>query len=438
MEIQLSGSLAPVDCLGQPGQANGPLVPASPETFAVSRSAECETPQAATPVPPQAVTQATGGAYQIQVFRNLQPLADIWQEFEKDAACTVFQSFRWVSAWCHTAAAEMGEEPVFVIAREPSGAVAFLLPLATRRVLGARVLQWLAQNQSAYNFGLFRKDIASQLSERDLRAVFAAIRRSGVAFNAVCFRGQPALWDGLVNPMAQLSCIPVASCYEVPLQRDFDAVCLRQLSSDKRQDLRRQWRRLSEHPVSVGIASRSSRDMIDTFVAHKTEQVIANGQPNLIGHPAIVKFFKALCDPAAPETRLEPGFIAVDGDTVSTINGMRFKDRFYHLNGAIAPTPLRRWSLAQLLIHDLMSRQCARGARAWDFGPGDGSHKALWRPNEIKMFDTLIALDRFGAAHIALQDAVRSARRAVSANRRIHAVAAAIRSHYLRLMIKER
>ncbi|MBL8567199.1 MAG: GNAT family N-acetyltransferase [Hyphomicrobiaceae bacterium] len=305
--------------------------------------------------------------------------------------------------------------------------------------MGIGVLTWLAQSQSAYNMGLYRKDIANSLDGALLQETLAVVRSAVPGVHAGWFLGQPERWGGNENPFIRVGRAPRGSCFEVPLSGPFERVVGKQLSSDKRQDLRRQQRRVSEQcDLAVGLPfDRETRElMVETSIAQKTRQIEEAGLPNLIDHPALIAFHRQLARDEMEGVRLEIGYLDAGGHVLSTLSGIRYKDRFYHINGSIAETPLRRWSLAQLLIHDLMARQCQLGAAHWDFGPGEGSHKALWHPDEIPMFDTFVAFDAVGRALMAIDGLMIRSRRWIAARPALRKVAHHIRSTYLRSMRK--
>ncbi len=330
----------------------------------------------------------------------------------------------------------MGETPVIVLGRDATGAPAFLLPFAVLvRRTGFAVLTWLAQSQSAYNIGIYRKDVAPSLDRAVFETIFAAVRAAEPTVHAGWFLGQPERWAGSENPFIRIGRDPRGSCFEVPLGGSYDKVVAKQLSSDKRQDLRRQLRRVSEQcDLAVGLPlDRETRElMVETSIAQKTRQIEEAGLPNLIGHPALIAFYRQLAMEEMDGVRLEIGHLDAGGQVLSTLSGIRYKDRFYHINGSIADTPLRRWSLAQLLIHDLMARQCQFGAAFWDFGPGEGSHKALWHPDEIAMFDTFVAFDVVGKALMAVDGAMTRSRRWIASRPALRKLAHQIRAAYLR------
>src|SRR6185369_474874 len=193
----------------------------------------------------------------LSFYSSSSQIENEWLAFEKRAVCTLYQSYRWVSAWCHSAAAQFDEKPLFVVARDGQGEIAFILPMAKVRRFGVGFLSWLSQFQSAYNMGLYRQDVLPQLDAVLLREILAGIRKTCPELSGAMLTDQPLEWEGHENPIARLDCVHVVRerCYALPLKPCFDDVCATNLSHERRTELRRKWRRLSEYgDVAVGIA----------------------------------------------------------------------------------------------------------------------------------------------------------------------------------------
>lgn len=160
--------------------------------------------------------------------------------------------------------------------------------------------------------------------------------------------------------------------------------------------MKRQQRRLTKNfDVAVTVAERfDDREfLVRTFMDQKGKQIVAAGMPNLIVHPPILRFYQELAASDDERSQFCAAGLLADRACVATMIGLRHKDRYYDVNGSMADTRSRRWSIGVLLMANIMERQCRRGTRIWDFGPGETEYKAAWRPAEIAMFDTHVALE---------------------------------------------
>ena len=99
----------------------------------------------------------------------------------------------------------------------------------------------------------------------------------------------------------------------------------------------------------MAVSADEKRVAVETFFKQKSEQLASAGKTNLIDNPAISRFFLELAHNEPGDPPFDLFHLEADGAVVATINGVLFKDRFYHFNSTLAETPLRRHSPGQLL-----------------------------------------------------------------------------------------
>ena len=146
----------------------------------------------------------------ICVHTSMAEIEQEWRTFEKDAACTVFQTFSWLAAWLRHAGQLRGVAPCIVTGRDSNGALAFILPLAAETRGHIRRLVWLGCDQCDYN-----APIASAAFLRDdgpacFRALWPEIvsgiqRKLGARIDLVDLDKMPDSIDGHVNPVTGLN-----------------------------------------------------------------------------------------------------------------------------------------------------------------------------------------------------------------------------------------
>ncbi len=85
-------------------------------------------------------------------------IANEWLALETSAHATLFQSYKWISAWRRTAAMVFGERPLILTGYDAAGQLALIWPMAVVQKFGTCVLTWIGQTHSNYNFGLYRRD----------------------------------------------------------------------------------------------------------------------------------------------------------------------------------------------------------------------------------------------------------------------------------------
>src|SRR5262249_31828069 len=72
----------------------------------------------------------TGASITLEVREDLASLEPEWTEFQRAAACTVFQTFEWLAKWQQHVGNLRGTRPAIVLGRDALGELLCILPLA--------------------------------------------------------------------------------------------------------------------------------------------------------------------------------------------------------------------------------------------------------------------------------------------------------------------
>ena len=360
--------------------------------------------------------------YRLELISDVASFASQWQEFEKRAIGTLFQSHKWISSWLRTAAAAKHEHPLIVAGYDASEQLAFILPFAmvTKSAdrSSAATLTWLGSDQTSYNLGIYRPDVMTALTGSDLRAIIDHVAQNRTNVKAVTFTNQPLIWEGVANPMAALPQHPAhGSSYELELQQDFAEIYEEKFSGRSRSTLRRKERQLAKQGnVRTDVASSKEQRLkfFKIFAEQKAAQFAEHGIQNFLDDPVTNAFYLDLVNGNENDPIFEQSYTQVGNEVAATFNGLAFKDRFYFIQTSMTLGPLRKWSPGLLVMKQNVAWACERGLKHFDLGPGQGSHKAAWHGNEIKMFDTYIPLRAAGLpsilGHIVLARAIHFAK----------------------------
>lgn len=324
----------------------------------------------------------------VQVGTALARLEGDWRALEGGATASVFQSWNFVGEWCASAAEAAGESPLFVVGRA-FGEARFILPLAVVERAGVKVLTWLGQAHANYGMGIFHPDVLRALEPGDIDTLMTDVARC-VGAAVVHLDNQPARWGGHCNPFAASlrSFVTANDTFIVSLDEDFAAQYRRLFSGRTLSGLKRKQRKLDDMgPVSfVGPADDAARrEVIDWFLAHKHDQLAQDGRASPFDEPGIRALYLGMArDTAAFEidqltvggTRAAMGMTAFAGNVAYLLNTV-------HAGGEFA-----RSSPGALLLHRMVARAHARGARTYDFGPGELPYKLEWEPAVVPLLAT--------------------------------------------------
>src|SRR6266545_2228627 len=94
----------------------------------------------------------------LELREDLASLQPEWTVFQRTAACTVFQTFEWLSKWQQHVGNLRGTRPAIVLGRDAHGVVLFILPLAIETHGPIRRLTWLGAELCDYNAPLIARD----------------------------------------------------------------------------------------------------------------------------------------------------------------------------------------------------------------------------------------------------------------------------------------
>lgn len=347
--------------------------------------------------PPSAKPFVAG--YRLNVIDDLSKFAPKWAEFELASVGSLFQSLRWVSTWLRTAAAACGETPLIIAGYDRAGQLAFIFPFATR-INGsgktpASTLTWLGQSQTSYNIGIYRRDVMNALTADQLDAILKSIIGLRPDIVAANFTNQPLAWEGVANPFANLHQFPArGNSFELELQSDFEALYEAKFSTRSRSTLRRKQRQLAKQgklTIQAAASDENRLKIYEIFTKQKAVQFAEQGIENFLDDPVTARFYRELAGPCETLPIFEQSHIDIDEDVAATLNGFRFKDRFYFIQTSMALGRLAKWSPGLLLLRDNIAWNCDRGVTHFDLGPGTGAHKEAWHGNEIELFDTYFA-----------------------------------------------
>jgi CelD/BcsL family acetyltransferase involved in cellulose biosynthesis len=318
-------------------------------------------------------------------------IATDWQVLEASGTASVFQSWRTVSLWTAHAASPRGEKPIIVTGRQ-AGVLRLVLPLSCARRGGATVLQWLGQSHFNYGMGLIAPDLIDRLDPGACDELLIRIARS-VGADAVHLDRQPTHWAGRINPFAASPCARLTAndTFVVPLERDYAAQYKRLFPKRTLQPIKRRQRRLEEMgPISYAPPQdrESRRKAFTWFVARKRAQLAETSRHSPFDEPGIAAFYEALLE--------EAGHFEIEQILVGTQRaalGMTLYggDIAYGINTAHADA-FSRGSPGTLLQHHIIARVHAKGARAYDLGPGYLPYKMDWAPDVIPLVATAHAV----------------------------------------------
>jgi CelD/BcsL family acetyltransferase involved in cellulose biosynthesis len=368
----------------------------------------------------------------ITVTSDLASIENEWRGTERDADCTPFQTFDWLSTWQACIGSPSGVRPAVVVGKRDDGEVAFILPLAIERTSFLRRLVFLGRELCDYNAPILAPEFSlSATPDAWWRAVYAEVRRTpGCEHDVVFLDKMPEAIGSQLNPLCALKTSPNAShAYAADLGNDWDAFYASKRSAHARRGDRRK-RRLLEGAGDVRFTTAKNAEDIgqtlDILFSQKGRWFARMGIPNLFAKPGFAAFFLTIAA-KAPEL-VHVSRLDVRSECVATNLGLVFHKSYYSVLLSHDDGQFYRHSPGTHHHHDLMRYAIDRGCCTFDFTIGDEPFKRDWADTVRDLHDYLAAASPLGYMSASVTSARLKAKRTIKQSPHLWALATRTRS----------
>ena len=343
---------------------------------------------------------ALAGRFRMEIITCMAAAAPIWLELERGAAlASPYQRYTWASSWQESVGRAEGATPHIVVGRDHAGRVSFLWPLCRTRLGPLSIARFFGGKHSNANFPLWRPEVASSVTVRDVVAALDDIARSDRSVDMLVLLNQPKSWGLVSNPLALLPHdeSPSKVCYGA-LSADFEAMHRDRVSSSTRKKLRQKERALAKHGDVRYWRVRSPEDahrVLEVFFAQKAERMRQLGIANAFADPGVREFVEAAAtrpDPNTGEPPIELYAAAVGDQIVATFAGVVSDRRFCGMFNSMIMNELSNESPGELLLDNVVRMACERGLDTFDLGIGEAGYKRAFCNETDTLFDTVVPL----------------------------------------------
>jgi CelD/BcsL family acetyltransferase involved in cellulose biosynthesis len=331
----------------------------------------------------------------LDIYGRIDEARDDWRRLSACAPSSPYQQYAFVEAWQETIGRARGFTPMIVVARDSGGAPLALLPLATRRIAGLRVAEFLCGRDSNFNLGLIRP--GAKLDFRNL--LLAAARAHAAAPDIFYLRNQPLSVEGAENPLAAIAACPSPSfAYGRSLPTDCEAL-ERGFSKSMRKKLRQKSKRLTEcGDVSFDHDAKGARagEILYALATQKAARLANLGVSDGGGFetPEMRAFLRRLAEADLLETHA----LSLSGRIIATYVGLAHRGRFSTLaNSFDMAEDAARHSPGDLLLQALLRHCVQRGLAYFDLGVGEARYKDAVCDETIALCDGVLPATALGA-----------------------------------------
>ena len=344
----------------------------------------------------QAVAAAPARALDLAVYDSLAAVESAWRGFERQADCTAFQTYAWLSAWQRHIGTRNDVVPCIVVARDASGAIQCILPLATRPAGFARELVFLGTELCDYNAPLLAPDFSARVDAAEFAALWRRAlgllqQQPRLRFDMIRLEKMPEAVRGQPNPMLFLPATPHPSgCYATALAQSWEAFYAAKRSPSTRRRDRTKRNRLAEFgeiKFETPATPASALAALAVLVEQKSAYFAQRGIANLFARPGYLDFFQELASNPQSADLVHVSELKVGAQIVAANFGLTFGGRYYYVLSSYTDGQLARLGPGAIHLHELMRYAIEHRFTMFDFTVGDERYKLDWCEGGRPLYD---------------------------------------------------
>jgi CelD/BcsL family acetyltransferase involved in cellulose biosynthesis len=308
-------------------------------------------------------------------------------------ARTAFQSDCWLGTWCRTIGINAGTPLLVEIRDRRSNTLVAALPLLSRRVRGARIVEFADCGVSDYNCPILGPATVSD--DADLRALWVTLKRALQPVDVIRFSRMPMDIDDRRNPLAMLPWTRPSSINGSVLTLDHDwSHYLKSLESKFRNEIGRCWRIFTGREGGVFKRIDDIAEAERVFAALEHQQAVrlrGQGKVYTLDRPECVGFYRSLVPAGlAGGTVVITALLAGD-EVVAALLGLTYQDNFVFLRLSRGAEHWSNCSPGRLVIVKTIEILRSQGFRNFDFSLGEFPYKRRLGTRPRPLRDLVVA-----------------------------------------------
>jgi len=351
----------------------------------------------------------------LQLCSDLAAVEQIWREFQRDADCTVFQLFDWLSEWIRHVGQRRSAKPLIVLGFDASGQLLIILPLAIEGGRLLRRLTWLGSDVCDYNAPL----LAENFSERVTPQQFARLWRDTVAlmsanplfqFDMIDMDKMPEIVGRQLNPFLHLSALRRNySGHVARLGDNWERYYASKRSAQTRSRQRNKLKQLSKYGNTAFVEvldPNGVRHTMDVLIEQKRKYCARNGYDDLFDRAEYREFFHAVTSNPKLRDVIHLSRLDVGATHAAIALGLRHNTHYYLLMSGYHEGPLSRLGPGGAHLLRLLDYAIGQKLERFDFTIGDESYKREWTDIEVGIFAYLETTTLVGSPAVAIKNAM--------------------------------
>ena len=341
--------------------------------------------------------------WSLKIYRNFDDeLESKWKSLEKK--CNnyfIFQCYDWLFHWQQTIGCKYFINP-FIIAVSHRDTVVALYPLALRRILGAKILEFMGGEQSDYNVPIIADDY---LSTKNMLTIWHIVKVVLPDHHIKLFLRIPQLIVKEENNLCSIwKMRKVSSAYSSTLPQSMK-VLRDKIPKKIISDSRRQTRRLSEQgKLSFFVAKTDSeyKRLIRPMLEQKRTRYQQTGVRDILAEQAVQNFYEKIVIKPESTFQIHLSALMLDEKVLATHWGGVHNGRFYFLMPSYA-NQWGKYSPGRLLLVKLIEWSIDNHIETFDFTIGSEDYKKSYCDQEVGIYDHVKLVSPIGMPYLLVR-----------------------------------
>ena len=330
------------------------------------------------------------------IYGDLTAIESDWRRFERNADCTAFQTFDWLSAWHRNIGLRQGVHLAIIVGRYSDDEIAFIMPFCVEPERLARRLCWLGQKLSDYNGPLLAPDFSQRVPRESFLALWRELKAQMqcdplLRYDWIEFEKMPETIGAQINPFTFLRvALNASGAHLTHLADDWEKFYTAKRSSATRRRDRAKRRHMSEFGEVRFVTAAGpddTRRTLETLLEQKSRSLARRGIANIFAPPGHREFFLDLA--SNPQSRHLFHISRIDvGKSCAAANfGIMFGDRYYHVVASYDDGDIAHYGPGALHLRELMAEAIRMRLKRFDFTIGDEPYKLEWSDTTLNLYD---------------------------------------------------
>jgi CelD/BcsL family acetyltransferase involved in cellulose biosynthesis len=340
--------------------------------------------------------------WSLNIYRNFEDeLETVWKELEgKCHHYYIFQCYDWLFHWQQTIGCKYSINPLIITVSHRDTVVA-LYPFALRRIMGAKILEFMGGEQSDYNAPIIADEY---LSIENMLMIWHKVKAALPAHDIKLFLRIPQSIAKVENNLCSIWAMrKVSYAYSSTLPKslkELKDIIPKKIISDSR----RQTKRLSEQGKLFFFVAKTDLEykrLIRPMLEQKRTRYQQTGVRDILAKQVVQNFYEKIVIKHESTFQIHLSALMLDEKVLATHWGGVHNGRFYYL----MPTYAKQWgkySPGRLLLEKLMEWSIDNQVGTFDFTIGSEDYKKLYCDQEVGICDYVKLVSHIGMSYFLI------------------------------------